>query len=57
MNKIENFKFKFDYLDNPENERLLESVYARIFQRAFENLVNKNEEGTIIKSNGDNWTN
>ena len=57
MNKIENFKFKFDYLDNLEDERLLESVYARIFQKAFENLVNKNEEGTIIKSNANYGTN
>jgi hypothetical protein len=50
MNKIENFKFKFNYINNTQSERLLESVYARIFQKAFENMVNnKKLERPIIK--------
>lgn len=54
MNKIENYKFSFIYADKPESEALLENAYSRIFQQAFENLVNKVQKDIIIKSN-DNY--
>lgn len=57
MNKIDNFKFKFLYADKPESEKLLDNVYSRIFQQAFDNLLNKRSEGTIIKTNGNYGTN
>ena len=54
MKKIKNYKFSFIYADKPESEVLLENVYSKIFQQAFENLVNGGAKNIIIKSN-DNY--
>lgn len=54
MNKIGKYKFSFIYVNEPESEKALDLVYSRIFQQAFENLINKEPKNIIIKPN-DNY--
>ncbi len=56
MQKIRNIKFNFIYANKPESEVLLNSVYSRIFQKAYENLTKKDIKTPIIKPNNDYGT-
>ena len=53
MRKIQNIKFQFVSVDNPESEMLLRDVYSRIFQKAYENITKNEAKPYIIKDNGE----
>lgn len=51
MNRINVYKFKFNYADKPESKKVLEVVYSRIFEQAYTNLTRKVMKQPIINSN------
>ena len=47
MKKVKEIKISFIPVQNDKSEKLLEIVYARIFQKAFENLVSKKSKNNL----------
>ncbi len=52
MNKISKIKITFKCVEDTENDRVLESVYSRIFQKAYENIVSKKSKGNYNNNYG-----